>query len=845
MRKRQPSASWFKIAALALSNIDKCPRLILNPDFKNEIENLQNNILPSMSVLHDGISIFSESSSFNRDLMSIMIWGDAASSKIHRIISGDMATTPEEVKNIEEGVRYIKNEIHPILRALVDKDYYSRIHKSYHTQPRALYYGILSININESLIEKIKKISKKPFKTPYREIDITKTLESVNNSIYNVSDKKAHTLIVIRELIQNAVDACVKKKNQDGLEASVHLEIHYTPVKKEQLRSGGSTFDLCDITCYDSGVGMSWDTVRTKFYTLYSSGKDTDIGATGGYGLAKAAIQNTPIHGWVLESNGHASSKSTKSLTFATQGEQEPVPLRTEHPCALSNGTSITLFGVVAPDTWDVQQLLKRYSVGTGVKIYLNDSLIVPLFNIEDFTTISNSARGFLESATQSYPDEVRHILQFDVGFDLSEEKDETFFSSQGFSSGVKKYTYDNGKYVSVKLLTKPLPKENNYNAVSKPFVLLNGQFQYEMKTYINNLALIVSVETNIRPTESHYPVTQGRDDLVQEFSSDIEPIVLKIKEICTKISESDVLKKGTITNILNKDLPGMSISNMQTIRDEFDFKLNSIFNKISGNTDQEQIPVSALLSQMQSSDNSRNDGLANLIMTIYKANSSRFITREELEELYIQAGTPTAISVEREFISNELVNKNKNNWLTISLLWSFTLQTLMSALSGYIKRSKPDIASKSLIPGVIISKQALGLYVPENAQKNQSAQVLINPIMVVGILYNNLSSRASGGERITREEFDNTSPENEELLAIEIFNTGVHEITHFFYPDSYGGNTLFHENITHLQNRCHKFYSQILVKVNQIMPRLKDDCFGILSMMSENHSIRTQNTNN
>ena len=71
--------------------------------------------------------------------------------------------------------------------------------------------------------------------------------------------------------------------------------------------------------------------------------------------------------------------------------------------------------------------------------------------------------------------------------------------------------------------------------------------------------------------------------------------------------------------------------------------------------------------------------------------------------------------------------------------------------------------------------------------------------------------------------------------LSVEIFNTGVHELTHFFFPDRYGRSTdNFHLHVTSIQNRCHQSFHEIELKVEQLLDRLSVDCVDIMNMIAQ-----------
>jgi hypothetical protein len=82
--------------------------------------------------------------------------------------------------------------------------------------------------------------------------------------------------IVVRELLQNSVDACKRK----GVEPDIRISI---------LKLREVDLETVLVTCTDNGIGMTADQIVNDFLCL--GGKKADgSGQTGGFGIAKAAI---------------------------------------------------------------------------------------------------------------------------------------------------------------------------------------------------------------------------------------------------------------------------------------------------------------------------------------------------------------------------------------------------------------------------------------------------------------------------------------------------------------------------------------------------------------------------
>lgn len=99
-----------------------------------------------------------------------------------------------------------------------------------------------------------------------------------------IGDKlySSHPLpIVVRELLQNARDACVRK----GVDVRVRIAIkHYYQESPPYFL----------VECEDRGIGMTEEQLLDDFLCLGNTSKIDDEGAVGGFGIAKAAIMRNP-----------------------------------------------------------------------------------------------------------------------------------------------------------------------------------------------------------------------------------------------------------------------------------------------------------------------------------------------------------------------------------------------------------------------------------------------------------------------------------------------------------------------------------------------------------------------
>lgn len=101
---------------------------------------------------------------------------------------------------------------------------------------------------------------------------------SVNYEFLGLIGAKLYTMhpliLTVRELLQNGRDAGIKK----GLKnSSIEITLYCDK-------------DKTVVHCKDNGIGMSDDDILNNFLCLGSSTKNTSIGETGGFGIAKAVF---------------------------------------------------------------------------------------------------------------------------------------------------------------------------------------------------------------------------------------------------------------------------------------------------------------------------------------------------------------------------------------------------------------------------------------------------------------------------------------------------------------------------------------------------------------------------
>jgi len=104
---------------------------------------------------------------------------------------------------------------------------------------------------------------------------------SIDPRLFTMIGKKLYSThplkIVVRELLQNSRDACIRK----GVEPEIVITIDHTEK---------STW----VTCKDNGIGMTQEQLVNEFLCLGNTSKMHDTNAVGGFGIASAALMRNP-----------------------------------------------------------------------------------------------------------------------------------------------------------------------------------------------------------------------------------------------------------------------------------------------------------------------------------------------------------------------------------------------------------------------------------------------------------------------------------------------------------------------------------------------------------------------
>lgn len=472
--------------------------------------------------------------------------------------------------------------------------------------------------------------------------------------------------------------------------------------------------------------------------------------------------------------------------------------------------------------------MMQKYTTGSPISFYLNGEKIVPKFDVSKFAPLSDNIEDIATVALRGSSEQIVNLARMDIA-----RKEETL-KDTGYVGGTKRWNFDSDKFVAIRLLVAPTDREahDTTSHFSYPAYLLNNQFQFDGTTTIPNLRVIVAVTTNIRPLEPNYPVSTGRDSLISEFKRSVEETISRIQKTCNEIAENKVLLSGTITTILNRDLQGLSI----TTATGKSATLEAL-EEIESEGARERTPEEWIaLLEKRALGNQGRDQAGAVIEMLRDRDKSRHLFAADIEEMFKITEFPVSICIEKDYLPSELVHANREAWLSSILLWSFTLKTLMTALEPFIRaKIGRSGADQQLIPGIVISKECVGLYNPPVPRVNQLAQISFNPLVMCNMLFPEETAQAAQG--LFNPETNIAlvhSIRAEERISISLFHTGVHELTHFYFPDSYGGPVRFHDAVSYLETACHLEYPAIRNRVQEMSQHIIEDCYRMLKIINQ-----------
>ena len=295
-----------------------------------------------------------------------------------------------------------------------------------------------------------------------------------------------------------------------------------------------------DLIAFDKGIGMNWGVMREKFFTTFESGKSGSPGAAGGFGIAKALIQDTPEHGWSIDTNGIHSSRFQKDVYFGVDQDDPEHPPTTPTSRIQRNpqgGTILSLYALPKIYSGEIESLCEVYGTNGTVAIFLNGKHIKPRFTLSSPEISSN---------INDLPD-----LMSDN--ELEKKTAREVFSKDKKALGIASEKVYDGGVTKVKFFFRKNPDQGSL------YVMINGQYQFDEMKFINKLDIICSIETTARPSTQLYPLDPGREKVRKDINADIGAVVKTVQSFTEKSANDDLLKQGIEAIMVNPNAEPMS----------------------------------------------------------------------------------------------------------------------------------------------------------------------------------------------------------------------------------------------------------------------------------------------
>lgn len=658
--------------------------------------------------------------------------------------------------------------------------------------------------------------------------------QHLKSSIYNTSDDADKTLKVIREVLQNAVDATDPKRHPELLHRA-----EFTPMIKITTSEHDG---LIDLIIEDFGTGMNWDVLSKKFFVTFESGKKDDPHSTGGFGIAKTLIQESPKHGWSIDTNKIHSNRFQKNVYFGTkmgQGYAHPASQIKKE----ATGTTISLFGLPYVPNYRIREYCEKYATNGRVKIVLNGREIKPTFElntdaVKPLSNINSLIDLYGDSqSTQDVAKTVLGSLKSDIEDKMAELND--FQTPQ----------------TSIQFHVRRV-EEYSGNL----FVMVNGQFQFEESKYFNKLQLICDIQTTAKAGSDEYPLDPGRSKIKGKLGEAVEKICSQIKSFSDKVGSDTLFKQGIESLTVNADQDPMRSHGRSEVSDQ---AVDAIYNDLSRGFE-EEIPeppsksdiIDAIEKQTGKVFNDSERKLASAVMNDVLAGKEEKITQSDIRKIIEGLSTPANILIQKNFVARDWINQNMDLTAEILILWQKTLKILVDKLTA--TKFGRAISQKEFVPGLIYSNEANGLYVPAAKEKGRPyPSVSINPITAASAINPALFAEKLMSK--AREEAFKTLEQDDELedqtkknavadtptnrLSKLLYHIAVHELTHLMFPESWDGNyDNFHNNVTYLEYIAHDCYYQIRDEVKKSMGDLRKNSNKLINAIAKQSKKTNEN---
>lgn len=649
---------------------------------------------------------------------------------------------------------------------------------------------INSINFSEKQISDINKLLiSKPDTQKRKKVNPHK-MKAFLTSFYSTSSGWQRTLKVIREILQNSCDA-IKRTNKEG---SINISTYSHPDNKSM-----------DMVVQDDGVGMDWETLSSKFFVCFESGKEEEEGMTGGYGIAKELIQETPKEGWSIETNDIYSNRFHKNIY---EGDEQYSPQKLD---ITITGTTITLYNIPFVEEYFIMDLMQKYVSMSKINFMLNGVKINPRFNETNITFFDSVGK-----LTNS----------------ISENKSEKESIAKNLESITKENDFNMSFSVNNTTTTIKFATNTSNNYCSTTIFFLNGQYQFDQQNIITGINILCFINTNAKPSTEEYPMDASREHIKEPYQSKIMGVINNIVSAIKVTKENELFKEGLDIKMVNGD------NDFLKFQKEDDWKIRSMIKSLSADTtstlwsnyEKEQkakIIEDNILQKLIEDGVTLDQNSKNIINDQVFSMLEQNITTEEdiskiIENIYNSIKTKFGIIIQKEFMS-EITPKVHTLLVPLGIIWEKALRVIGSKILSS-QFSGDFYEYTNIAPGVIFSKDVIGLTMREKEGRNYNL-ILINPLSIASSLWPQDFETIQG--HVEKETVSDISKERAETpikrITSIILHIAIHELGHVCIKyDS--GFEIYHKTITFLEMICdnEQTRKEIYEIVKENMPELK-----------------------
>lgn len=743
-------------------------------------------------------------------------------------------------KNIVEALKTGQfEELHKLLPQIENKledfnSYYNNsiivIKNLIHTIEKSTFNPQQIAQLNQLATYDPKYVPEFPEETNKEGLD-----QHLKSSIYNTKDDADKTLKVIREVLQNAVDATDPKR---------HPELSKRPDFHPTIKITSSKHDnLLDLVIEDSGTGMNWDILSKKFFVTFESGKKDDPHSTGGFGIAKTLIQETPSHGWSIDTNDIHSNRFQKNVYFGTKMGEGYLHPTSKIKKQTNGGTTISLFGLPFVSNYTIEEYCEKYATNGRVKIILNNKNITPLFelNTPSLKPLSNTNSLIdVYGDSQSTKDIAKSVLgslKNDIEDKMAEVND--FQTAQ----------------TNIQFYVRKVEYSGNL------FVMVNGQFQFEEPKWFNKIQLVCDIQTTAKAGTEEYPLDPGRSKIKGKLGEAVEKICNQIKNFAEKVGSDSLFKKGIESFTVNKDQTPMRSHGQKEIDDN---AVAAIYNSLSSGFEKdfpriESDIIDAVEKQTGKIYNDSERKVADAVLrdVLASKQENERITQNDIRKIIEGLNTPANILIQKNFVARDWVNQNMELTAEILILWQKTLKIIVDKLTS--TKFGRYISEKEFVPGLIYSDEANGLYVSADEEKGRPyPSVSINPITAASAINPALFAQKLTGKsekdafKVIEQEAEQALQQKQNSISADtptnrlaklLYHIAVHELTHLMFPESWDGNyDQFHNNVTYLEYIAHDCYLQIKDEVKKTMGDLRKNSNKLINAIAKHSKGKNEN---